>query len=411
MPFCKCDEVLPYKFESRVVPCGKCFECLKNRQNDIVVRTCIEAEKRGSMHLVTLTYEDDDLPLSFFIEAIDKVTGEVFVDRNSYVLDKKQFSDIYRKYIPIFKEKVKSTYACFIELDLKESLPLINDLPDFDDNYEYHYYLTPSLRRRDVRYWLKRARVKYLRTFGQPLPEFSYIFQGEFGPKTVRPHYHCLFLGLNDDQVQFLCDWWKLGFYNWKRVRRVNKDGTNGFQICARYVSKYLCKYDLFKSNSEIQGKVEKPRLCVSQSYGYDGSDSVLSYYCGYDLLGKYDLNKIQNFTDSQVDYLSYLVNYRNSYDLGGYSYKIPKYLVRKYFYRKGYGSKQVPTALQIVRSSFIQANFLDLCIGECELSEEQRQVVSKLNRESEVSSLVNAQAKEKAFIKDCANKLSKSIY
>ena len=67
----------PFACDEVTVPCGHCIECLKKRQNDLATRCIREAERRGSMHFVTLTYEDKYLPLSCSLEVINKDTGEI----------------------------------------------------------------------------------------------------------------------------------------------------------------------------------------------------------------------------------------------------------------------------------------------------------------------------------------------
>lgn len=57
------DNLRPMRSETIVVPCGKCLACLKNKQSRVVVRCRREAEQRGSFAFMTLTYDDDHIPL------------------------------------------------------------------------------------------------------------------------------------------------------------------------------------------------------------------------------------------------------------------------------------------------------------------------------------------------------------
>lgn len=84
---CDFDEVMskelrPYKFSKLYVPCGKCVQCLKDRSNDLALRVYMAAQKYGSMHLMTLTYRSDTLPLAARLCMIDKDTGDVYHDTN-----------------------------------------------------------------------------------------------------------------------------------------------------------------------------------------------------------------------------------------------------------------------------------------------------------------------------------------
>ena len=69
-----------YHRSQMIVPCGKCTECLKRRQNDLATRAMREAAKRGSMHFLTLTYDNQYLPLQVRLERVDKESGEIFHD-------------------------------------------------------------------------------------------------------------------------------------------------------------------------------------------------------------------------------------------------------------------------------------------------------------------------------------------
>lgn len=44
------------------VPCGKCYECLKTKQNDYMVRICEEMMQVPKSCFVTLTYSNDTVP-------------------------------------------------------------------------------------------------------------------------------------------------------------------------------------------------------------------------------------------------------------------------------------------------------------------------------------------------------------
>ena len=58
------ENLRPVLHDTLVVPCGKCINCLKNKQSSMVVRCKREAEQRGSFAFMTLTYDDDHLPVT-----------------------------------------------------------------------------------------------------------------------------------------------------------------------------------------------------------------------------------------------------------------------------------------------------------------------------------------------------------
>lgn len=47
-----------------VHPCGRCPACLKRKRNDWITRFCEEMKKHDFCQFITLTYDDDHLPLS-----------------------------------------------------------------------------------------------------------------------------------------------------------------------------------------------------------------------------------------------------------------------------------------------------------------------------------------------------------
>lgn len=47
------------------VPCGKCIECLKDRQNSWKIRLTEEARDHRYVYFFTLTYRDDTVPFSY----------------------------------------------------------------------------------------------------------------------------------------------------------------------------------------------------------------------------------------------------------------------------------------------------------------------------------------------------------
>lgn len=159
------------------VPCNHCLECVKDHQNEYIVRAIEEQRKRGTMCFFTLTYAPDTLPMKEF-EIIDEETGEM---------------------------------SC---------------------------YETQTLHRADVSLWLKLFKQTWKRK-GQTL-DFSYMITGEYGPKTQRPHYHGLIFGLNDEQINQLMWSWKTkyGYVCFKKIPSLMADVEKVSRYCAKYMIK-----------------------------------------------------------------------------------------------------------------------------------------------------------------------------
>lgn len=280
-------------YDSLTVPCGKCINCLKNRQNALVSRLHAESRKRGSLAFITLTYEDMYLPLAQTLWCLDKDTGEMF-----HLVAEREDKD--GNFVPSAKPDVVHCLR-FGDTELSDRMKELKPgpcpryleypIPAFSsERYDYFVRITPTVYRKDVQLWLKSARVRYEREFGRKLPEFSYVCCQEYGPRTCRPHYHLAFMGLPESDVQYLLDSWKLGYYKLSMIPAVNPDGTDAFAIVSKYIGKYMSK-GKFECPSVLDGTSFKPRLCQSRGLGKCLSSSLKSQVCAFDLYGEYDLD------------------------------------------------------------------------------------------------------------------------
>lgn len=373
------DLLRPNRFSCITVPCGKCFECLKVKQNDLATRCYLEAKSRGSMHFVTLTYDDCFLPLQARVVMVDKSTGEMYSDSNSFDFSDGDFSQCGLDHFAVVQDLnlVKKgrdpRYVYYWNKDIMSFF----DYPFYDEGFEYGLKVTPSLRRRDVRLWIKRCRVQYERKFGQKL-DFSYVCAGEFGPNTCRPHYHLAFFGLDDRKVNWMLSLWTYGFSQPKKVSCINKDGSNGFLGAARYIGKYISK-GAYECSSVINGDAEKPRLMVSIDLGCsDLDDRSMSFYRGYDIVGHYDPSKqflsdddrqiVDCVTADDVQHLRKFHEqiYKRQYvEIGKFRYKLPKALLKRIWSVKDSSGVYRSSPLQMVFTSFIQSDLLDDRIAE----------------------------------------------
>lgn len=112
------------------LPCGQCIGCRLERSRQWANRCMLELEYHKSAYFVTLTYNDDHVPFSYYS---DDETGEAF-----------------------------------------KAL---------------------SLRKRDFQLFMKRLR----KCFDDQSIRFYAC--GEYGPETLRPHYHAILFGLKLDDL------------------------------------------------------------------------------------------------------------------------------------------------------------------------------------------------------------------
>lgn len=232
---------------TQVVPCGRCVECKKAQQNEFVYK-CVESAKQyGNVWFITLTYNNDSVPVTFDEEGeIDEETGE-------------------------FKDEIL------------------------------------TLKREDVKNWKKRVKKAYEKKYGERL-ELKYLIVGEYGPRTHRPHYHGMFFGLNDKAAKMLQDDWekKNGFTYFKHIPCLPINGVDHVQRTSRYCAKYCVKLSELEDESVLAGKVEKPRKMTSRGLGVNLKQfaNMKRYYLAQDMyeycpetahkdLDKTQLNKI----------------------------------------------------------------------------------------------------------------------
>lgn len=330
-----------YRHDTIVVPCGKCMSCLKAKQDSLAVRCQNEAEKRGSMCFVTLTYNDENIPLVSTLWKVDTLSGELerltepdFV-ASSTIPDTSKYRILFSSILASSKPRYKDF-----------SIPQFSA---FEDNVEYFYRITPSVCREDVRLWLKRSRMRYQRTFGSPLPQFTYCCVPEYGPRTCRPHYHIAFFGLSEKDCTWLCEQWKFGFYDLKYVKRINADGSDGFAAAGRYIGKYMSK-GVFECESVKECSAEKPRVCSSKNLGDNFVTKVTPYVLCYDLFGPYNVDTLvkqsgESLSRLQVDKLVNEIPKRLVLCQDGvHHFALPRVFRNRIFYVKEfYGVENTP--------------------------------------------------------------------
>lgn len=275
------DNIVRRSFETIVVPCGKCLNCLKNKQSSMVVRCKREAEQKGSFAFMTLTYDDDHLPLARSLWRVSKDTGECEVYYKPELFSTGINPD--QSYCDLFKTLPAGDSPRYHQYTLFE-----------DSEYEYVVRITPSVCRFDVREWLKMSRIQYERDNGEKLPEFSYVAISEYGPRTCRPHYHLAFFGLQRDHLYYLLERWTYGKVKQVRmVTQINKDGSNGFLRASKYIGKYMSK-GKFECDSVKECAAERPRVCMSKRLGSRELEPVRRYMLCFDMFGEYDPETLQ---------------------------------------------------------------------------------------------------------------------
>lgn len=113
------------------VGCGRCMGCRLERSRQWANRCMLELQYHDSAYFVTLTYNEEHVPVSYYS---DPETGEAF--------------------------------------------------PSY------------TLRKRDFQLFMKRLRKRFSND------TIRFFACGEYGPETMRPHYHAILFGLHLDDLQ-----------------------------------------------------------------------------------------------------------------------------------------------------------------------------------------------------------------
>lgn len=194
-------------FKYQLIPCGQCIACRINYSKEWAARCTMETMYHEENWFVTLTYDQDNVP------TIDLETGEL--TRGGYwILEHKE---------PI--------------TEIKQSL---------------------SLLPLDLQLFMKRIRIKQQRNgWGN----IRFYACGEYGGKTLRPHYHVLMYGLHIPDLTYFKTDKETGneYYLSEYVQKAWGMGNIiigklSWNSCA-YVSRYVMKKQMGKDENGLTAK------------------------------------------------------------------------------------------------------------------------------------------------------------
>jgi len=166
--------------DGNIVPCGHCHDCRQRKRSEWSVRIGHESQYSKTRYFLTLTYNDNNLP-------IISPDGE---------------------------------FSRLGDPNLDESCPV-----------------TPILYKRDTILFMKRLR-KYQSTFSDM--HIRFYMCGEYGSKTLRPHYHYLLFNAEKKAINRLDKIWNKGHF---KIGSVSQASIN-------YVSGYLHKKWIMPENA-----------------------------------------------------------------------------------------------------------------------------------------------------------------
>jgi hypothetical protein len=357
------------------VPCGKCPECIKDNQNEFVIRAYEEQKKRGNMWFFTLTYSPSNVPVAFNEEG--ELVDEELVPRCQKPLKYRSYgvglglssnSELSFKFDGNSFISVEDTFdqdKSILEIQ-EENKYTEKDLMLDEETGEMPVNVL-SLDNRDVKNWKKRVRRQIEYHEGRKL-DFGYMICGEYGPRTRRPHYHGVFFGLSDEDVlKFKLDWEKHNGYTcFKKINSFDVERTS------KYVSKYINKQECLNDSLMLSGYSVKPRKITSKGFGLPTPSRF--YTIKKEVLGDFPIKKIDDLSSVDIDIIKKNVKRLSDntikYHLNGKDYKLPQYYKKRIFYitsNIGGKRKSSPSALyNLVQKAIrdrIQKDFTLKCI------------------------------------------------
>ena len=242
-PFVKCLKPLRL-FDSRnnpiFVPCGHCIACQNTKRSSLSLKLRLEEHNCKFCYFLTLTFDDDNIPL-FDVD---------FDSLNSNIVRIRPFSERLRtdSGIDDFCSDMYDGSSWFWDsVDYYKSF-VANYERKYHKSCVYGHRFIALLYYRDIQLFLKRVRKFILANYGEKIRFYAI---GEYGTKSLRPHWHLLFFFNSSELAQafedcenvgttrrpcecpkFLRPFWEYGIIDSKR--------TNG--ECYNYVSSYVNK-------------------------------------------------------------------------------------------------------------------------------------------------------------------------
>lgn len=285
------------------VKCGKCIECVIERQNSYKLRLCYEARRWKHCFFFTLTYRNDSLPL-----AVNYDTGEVISTC---------CKDHVRSWLKIMRQRYVRHY---------------------NSNFQFKYFICSEYGSTD-----------------------DYVDdRGIVRKATGRPHYHGIIF-CNDHPLfvkQMFREWSKsfgrVDSNELKVSSRYPSDLRTQRSKVANYVAKYCCKGEFSSRVDEVEaGYIEPSWLISSHGIGSNYVDDFRDYHLRQGNLYSFNMDYLPPgpFTLDSIDswfkakkgtireeyakqvweYVNDVVDNLFVYD-GTYKYRLPRYYRQKIF-------------------------------------------------------------------------------
>lgn len=297
----------------KIFRCGRCVNCLKQRANELSVRAYREFHGQ-SVVFMTFTYDNKHCPIHHVHLEVDTSSGEVLFESSDVTRDETFFDRA-----PFEWKSNKKGHS------VKRFAPLITCVDKFlpsSNMYQQHIDVEfPSVYYYDIQCLFKRFRQKYndvLKTF---------ICVPEYGGVGYRPHYHLMAFGLTNEHCEWLSNAWSFGSVD---IRFPKASDVREISKLSMYVAKY-CTKGKFDCPYIAQGFCIKPRRSSSIGFGCGQDfDRLRDVVIGRDVFG---ITDPWFFNDCPIEFSEYQLRVladRRKYNINGYNYPFPKYLLNK---------------------------------------------------------------------------------
>lgn len=178
----------------------------------------------------------------------------------------------------------------------------------------------------------KRFRTNFERKHGYKL-DCKYFICSEYGPRSLRPHYHGIINLSKQDFLPFLLDWQqRYGFTQCSKVRSLGSS--------LNYITKYAIKGSF--DNPYIQnGLVKKNFRLISKRIGYNWIKEHLYLFLHPEFTRK------MAFGRYRYEYLDTVINSLKICLPNGFVYKLPQYFKEIIFQKSPLLSAQIKARIQ----------------------------------------------------------------
>ena len=271
------------------VGCGSCPACSEIKRNSLSNRLALEEQRAKFCSFVTLTYDEEHLPIVDVSRLFSASDGEVVNLQQNY-----DFNEDFSTPVVVNTE------------ELRDSVVLYNKHRAFykanysvNRNVTYENNNVAVLVNRHLQLFIKRFRKYVSQHYNEKI---RYYAVGEYGVQSLRPHWHILFFysssqlagdfenvvqfGTKSRPVQtplFLRALWKFGYIDSKQT-----DGKAYFYVSSYvnkpadfpYVLELLAPQRAFHSNylGEISEKEDLKKSFQARDFSHLGQVSVISW-------------------------------------------------------------------------------------------------------------------------------------